>query len=168
MKIEKTKLNGVLLITPPVMAEDFRGTNTEVYHEKEYNNAGIKAHFILDSVSTSRHKVLRGIHGDNRTTKLITCLHGCIYFVVVNRDPSSSHFNEWQSFTLSDKNRLQVLVPPNYGNGHLVMSKSCVFSYKLNAYYDRESQFTLSWNDPSIGIWWPISDPILSERDALL
>ena len=168
MKVEKTKLNGVLLITPPVMAEDFRGTNTETYHYDEYHKAGIKTNFILDSVSTSRHKVLRGIHGDNRTTKLITCLHGCIYFVVVNRDPNSSQFNQWQSFTLSDKNRLQVLVPSNFGNGHLVMSKSCVFSYKLNAYYDRESQFTLSWNDKTVGIWWPINDPILSERDALL
>jgi dTDP-4-dehydrorhamnose 3,5-epimerase len=149
MKVEKTKLNGVLLITPPVIAEDFRGTNTETYHYDEYHKAGIKTNFILDSVSTSRHKVLRGIHGDNRTTKLITCLHGCIYFVVVNRDPNSSQFNQWQSFTLSDKNRLQVLVPPNFGNGHLVMSKSCVFSYKLNASF-------------------LINDPILSERDALL
>jgi dTDP-4-dehydrorhamnose 3,5-epimerase len=168
MKVEKTKLNGVLLITPPVMAEDFRGTNTETYHYDEYRKAGIKTNFILDSISTSRHKVLRGIHGDKVTTKLITCLRGSIYFVVVNRDPSSTHFNEWQSFTLSDKNRLQVLVPPNYGNAHLVMSKDCVFSYKLDVYYNRENQFTVSWNDPSIGIWWPINDPILSERDALL
>jgi len=59
-------------------------------------------------------------------------------------------------------------VPPNYGNAHLVMSKDCVFSYKLDVYYNRENQFTVSWNDPSIGIWWPIDDPILSERDALL
>jgi len=168
MKIEKTKLNGVLLITPPVMAEDFRGTNTEVYHEDQYSKAGIKAHFILDSVSTSRHKVLRGIHGDNRTTKLITCLYGCIYFFVLNRDPSSTHFNELQSFTLSDRNRQQVLVPPNYGNGHLVMSDHCVFSYKLDAYYDRASQFTIRWDDSGHNIWWPVKDPILSERDALL
>ena len=168
MKIEKTKLPGVLLITPPVMAEDFRGTNTEVYHYDEYRKNGIKQNFILDSISTSRHKVLRGIHGDNRTTKLITCLHGSIYLAVVNRDPTSTYFNQWQAFSLSDRNRLQVLIPPHYGNGHLVMSKNCVFSYKLDAYYDRASQFTLSWNDPSMGIWWPINDPILSERDALL
>ena len=165
MKVEKTKLDGVLLVTPPVMAEDFRGTNTEIYHYDEYRKAGIETNFILDSVSTSRHKVLRGIHGDNRTTKLISCLHGCIYFVVLNREPGSPQFNQWQSFTLSDKNRLQVLVPPNYGNAHLVMSEHCVFHYKLDAYYDRESQFTLKWNDPSYNIWWPISTPILSERD---
>lgn len=168
MRVEETKLDGVLLITPPVMAEDFRGTNTETYHYDEYRKAGIKTNFILDSVSTSRHNVLRGIHGDNRTTKLITCLHGCIYFVVLNRDPKSSQFNQWQSFTLSDKNRLQVLVPPNYGNAHLVMSDYCVFHYKLDAYYDRSSQFTIRWNDPEHDIWWPVKEPILSERDSLI
>jgi dTDP-4-dehydrorhamnose 3,5-epimerase len=168
MKIEKTKLPGVLLITPPVLAEDFRGTNTEVYHQDEYEKSGIKTKFILDSVSTSRRHVLRGIHGDNRTTKLITCLYGCIYFVVLNRDPSSSYFNNWQSFTLSDRNRQQVLVPPNYGNGHLVMSDHCVFSYKLNSYYDRASQFTIRWDDPGHDIWWPVKEPILSERDSII
>ena len=168
MKVEKTKLDGVLLITPPVMAEDFRGTNTEIYNDQLYREAGIEKNWILDSVSTSRKNVLRGIHGDNRTTKLISCLYGSFYFVVLNRDHNSPQFGEWQSFTLSDKNRQQVLVPPNFGNAHLVMSDHCVFHYKLDAYYDRSSQFTIRWDDSGHNIWWPVKDPILSERDALL
>lgn len=167
MKVEKTNLDGVLLITPPVMTEDFRGTNTEVYNKKIYNENGVKQDFILDSVSTSQRNVLRGIHGDDRTTKLITILHGSAYFVVLNLVPGHEQYGQWQSFTLSDKNRQQVLVPPNYGNAHLVMSDHVVFSYKLTHYYDRQSQFTVRWNDPRFDIWWPTNNLILSERDSM-
>jgi dTDP-4-dehydrorhamnose 3,5-epimerase len=167
MKVEKTKLDGVLLITPPVMAEDFRGTNTEIYNDKIYRDYGIENNFILDSVSTSRKNVLRGIHGDSFTTKLISCLYGSFYFVVLNNDIDSPQFGEWESFTLSDKNRQQVLVPPKFGNAHLVMSDYCVFHYKLDAYYDRASQFTIRWDSSGHNIWWPIKNPILSERDSL-
>lgn len=167
MKVEKTKLDGVLLITPPVMSEDFRGTNTEVYNEELYKQNGIKHNFVLDSVSTSRKHVLRGLHGDHCTTKLITILYGSAYFVVLNLVPDHPQYGQWESFTLSDRNRQQVLVPPNYGNGHLVMSDHVVFSYKLTHYYDRSTQFTISWNDPRFKIWWPIQHPILSERDSI-
>lgn len=166
MKVQNTELSGVLLITPPVMHEDFRGTNTEVYNDAIYRKNGIKHDWVLDSVSTSRRHVLRGLHGDDHTTKLISCLYGSFYFVVVNNDPTHPQYRQWESFTLSDKNRLQVLVPPKFGNGHLVMSENVVFSYKLDAYYDRNSQFTIKWNDPDYNIWWPIKRPILSERDS--
>jgi dTDP-4-dehydrorhamnose 3,5-epimerase len=168
MNIQKTNLDGVLLITPPVVHEDFRGTNTEIYNKECYRDLSAYGHnpdFVLESVSTSRQHVLRGIHGDAHTTKLISCLYGSFYFVVVNNDPFHPQYRQWQSFTLSDKNRQQILVPPKYGNGHLVMSDYVVFHYKLDAYYDRASQFTIRWNDPNFNIWWPISRPILSERD---
>ena len=168
MKIEKTDLDGVLLITPPVMHEDFRGTNTEIYNNKIYRESGINNNFILDSVSTSRKHVLRGLHGDGHTTKIISCLHGSFYYIIVNNDPESPQYKKWISLTLSSQNRLQVLIPPKFGNGHLVMSNHVVFHYKLDAYYDRTSQFTISWNDPSYELWWPIKNPILSERDSLL
>ena len=168
MKIEKTDIDGVLLITPPVMHEDFRGTNTEIYNNKIYRESGINNNFILDSVSTSRKHVLRGLHGDGHTTKIISCLHGSFYYIIVNNDPESPQYKKWISLTLSSQNRLQVLIPPKFGNGHLVMSNHVVFHYKLDAYYDRTSQFTISWNDPSYEFWWPIKNPILSERDSLL
>jgi len=109
--------------------------------------------------------VLRGIHGDDKTWKLISCLYGSFYFVVVNNDPTSPQYRQWASFTLSDTNRLQVLVPPKFGNGHLVMSERAIFHYKQTTEYNRSGQFTLVWNDPSLKLWWPIQNPIVSERD---
>ena len=162
MIIEDTDLDGVKLIKPTVH-EDYRGTNFESYNASEYYK--IPNQFVVDSISTSRKHVLRGIHGDHRTTKLISCLYGTIYFVVLDCRSGSKTFHQWQAFTLSDRNKHQVLVPPGFGNAHLVMSDECVFSYKLDQYYERSSQFTLRWNDDQFNIYWPIKHPILSERD---
>jgi dTDP-4-dehydrorhamnose 3,5-epimerase len=162
MIIEDTELEGVKLIKPNVH-EDYRGTNFESYNASDYYQ--IPNQFVVDSISTSRKHVLRGIHGDHRTTKLISCLYGTIYFVVLDCRSGSKTFHQWQAFTLSDRNKHQVLVPPGFGNAHLVMSDECVFSYKLDQYYERSSQFTLRWNDDQFNIYWPIKHPILSERD---
>jgi dTDP-4-dehydrorhamnose 3,5-epimerase len=75
-------------------------------------------------------------------------------------------YRQWQGFTLSDNNRLQVLISPRFGNGHVVLSDLAVFHYKQSSYYDRASQFTLRWNDPALGFWWPVRDPIVSRRDS--
>jgi len=165
MKVENTPLDGVKLIKPDFY-EDYRGTNFEAYNEVKYRDEMPFAPFVVDSISTSRKHTLRGIHGDDRTTKLISCLYGTIYYIIINRDPESKQYNHWFSITLSDRNKHQVLIPPKFGNGHLVMSEEAVFSYKLNAYYDRASQFTIKWNDPMHNFFWPIKNPILSERDA--
>ena len=130
-----------------------------------YRKAGIDATFVQDDISTSGRHVLRGVHGDTATWKLISCLHGQFYLVVVNWDPDSPQCGAWEGFTLSDRNRLQVLVPPRFGNGHLVLSESAIFHYKQSTYYDRAAQFTIPWNDPAVGIWWPVRDPIVSRRD---
>ena len=164
MKILDTALEGVRLIQPDVY-EDFRGTNFESYNDTKYRDE-ISYPFVVDSISTSRKHVLRGIHGDYRTTKLISCLYGTIFFVVIDWRPDSDTYGDYVTVTLSDCNKQQVLVPPGCGNAHLVMSDECVFSYKLDQYYDRESQFTLKWNDDRFNIPWPIKNPILSERDA--
>lgn len=166
LKVEKTKLDGVLLITPPTVFEDFRGTYVETYNEQLYKEAGIEIHFIQDDISVSKRNVLRGIHGDDVTWKLVSCLHGEFYLVVVNWDKTSFQFKQWESFTLSDKNHLQVLIPANFGNGHVVLSETAIFHYKQNTYYDRSRQFTIMWNDPELGIKWPVDNPILSERDS--
>jgi len=166
MKVTETELDGVLLIDPPTNFQDFRGSYVETYNERLYREHGIAQTFIQDDISTSRYNVLRGIHGDAVTTKLVSCLHGAFYLVVVNNDPKSSQFKKWQSFHLSDDNRQQVLIPPNFGNGHLVLSETAIFHYKQTTEYDREGQFTIIWNDPSYNIWWPCSDPILSQRDS--
>ncbi|KAF0110732.1 MAG: dTDP-4-dehydrorhamnose 3 5-epimerase [Rhodospirillaceae bacterium] len=165
MEVRQTDLDGVRLITPPTIFEDFRGQYVETYNRVLYHEAGITVDFIQDDISLSTHKVLRGIHGDDRTWKLVSCLHGAFYLVVVNNDPQSPHYRRWTSFTLSDRNRQQVLIPPKFGNGHVVLSESCLFHYKQSTAYDRASQFTILWNDPDYKFWWPITDPILSQRD---
>jgi dTDP-4-dehydrorhamnose 3,5-epimerase len=166
MDIKRSELDGVLVITPPTVFEDFRGTYVETYNERLYTAAGIDVRFVQDDISTSTRGVLRGIHGDERTWKLISCLHGTFYLVVLNYDRSSPQFGRWQGFTLSDRNRLQVLVPPKFGNGHLVLTEDAIFSYKQNTEYDRSTQFTVAWNDPQFQIYWPLRDPVLSARDA--
>ena len=165
MKVDKTKLDGVLLIEPPTIFEDFRGHYIELYNEPAYKAAGIDRDFIQDDISVSRRHVLRGIHGDSKTTKLVSCVQGAFYLVVVNNISGSPQYRQWDAFTLSDDNRKQVLIPPGFGNGHLVLTEVAIFHYKQTMLYDRAAQFTLLWNDPALGIWWPIENPILSRRD---
>ena len=167
MEISKTNLDGVLLIRPPTIFEDFRGTYVEIYDEKLYAEAGIKVKFVQDDISVSSRHVLRGIHGDQETWKLISCLYGKFYLVVVNNDPESDQYGQWQSFVLSDCNRNQVLIPPKFGNGHLVISDQAIFHYKQDTYYNPKGQFTILWNDPKFDIWWPVKNPILSMRDEI-
>lgn len=165
IEVRDAKLAGVKLIRPGTIFEDHRGSYVETYHREAYRAAGIDVEFVQDDISTSTRNVLRGIHGDAGTWKLISCLHGKFYLVVVNWDPSSPQYRRWEGFTLSDRNRLQVLVPPRFGNGHVVLSDEAIFHYKQSTYYDRAGQFTILWDDPDLGIWWPIENPILSRRD---
>jgi len=167
IQVENTKLNGVKLIKPSVF-EDFRGWYVETYNELTYGEQGIDMYFVQDDISISSRHVLRGIHGDAETWKLISCMAGKFYLVVVNCDPASPQFKEWQGFTLSEQNREQVLIPPKHGNGHVVLSESAIFHYKQTSYYNPQGQFTYKWNDPELDIWWPIKNPIISRRDEFL
>lgn len=164
ISVEKTKLDGVLLIKPEAF-EDFRGHYIETYNEEMYKSQGINVDFVQDDISVSDKNVLRGLHGDEETWKLISCLYGRFYFVVVNCDKQAKDFGKWQSFVLSDQNHYQVLVPPKHGNGHLALSEKIIFHYKQSAYYNPKGQFSYKWNNPEFKIWWPIKDPILSMRD---
>ena len=164
IEVLDSSLNGVKIIKPSVF-EDFRGQYIETFNKEDYEKAGIDIDFIQDDISVSHHKVLRGIHGDSETWKLVSCHFGSFYLVVLNNDPESDQYLKWDSFTLSDKNRLQVLIPPKFGNGHLVLSEMAIFHYKQSTYYNQKGQFTYVWNDPKVNIRWPINDPILSLRD---
>ncbi len=166
MEISEAKLDGVLMIRPDIF-EDHRGEYVETYNELLYNKNGINIKFVQDDISVSVRHVLRGIHGDSETWKLISCLSGKFYLVVVNCNQESKDFGKWQSFVLSDKNRLQVLIPPRHGNGHLILSDSAIFHYKQSSYYDPSRQFTYKWDDPALNIWWPVKHPVLSMRDEV-
>lgn len=124
--------------------------------------------FKHDKFSLSKKHVLRGLHGDSKTWKLVSCPYGEFLLVVVNCIKKSKNYLKYKSWKLSHKNGIQILIPPNFANGHLCLSNKCLFHYKLSykgSYLDTDKQFSLRWNDPKIKIKWPIKKPILSNRD---
>ena len=131
-------------------------------------NNQVKLDFIHDKFSLSKKNVLRGLHGDSKTWKLISCPYGKFFLVVVNCVKSSKNYLKWKSWILSRENGIQILIPPNYANGHFCISEKCLFHYKLSykgKYQDVNKQFSLRWNDPKLNIKWPVNIPILSKRD---
>ena len=146
---------------------DYRGELWTLWKENEYPQLDLK--FNHDKISTSRKHVLRGIHGDYKSWKMVECLYGELYFVVVDNRPNSEFYKKWDWMMLSDKKRQAVLIPPGFGNGFLVMSDFSIFHYKwsyVGEYPDVNEQFTIKWNDPEINIHWGISNPILQKRDS--
>ena len=155
-------INGVIVKQPDVFT-DYRGDYWTTWEKEEWD-----MEFNHDKVSTSGYGVLRGIHGDTKSWKLVTCLKGSLYFVLVDNRKDSKTYLQHQSMILDDKRRKMVLIPPGVGNGFLVLSEDSVFNYKWaykGEYPDVEDQFTIKWNDPMIGVHWPIDNPILSKRD---
>ena len=163
--VTKTELNDVILIKPSIF-EDHRGMYVETFNEVDYKQNNINIKFVRDDVSTSSKNVLRGLHYDNKTWKLIHCMYGKIFFVVADMRKDSDHYLKWQSFILTSDNRHQVLVPPGFANGHYVLSDHCIFHYKMSEYYDPENEKGVKWNDPKLGIFWPADHPMLSEKDS--
>jgi len=173
-------LKDVLIITPEVF-EDRRGKYIETFNQGAGQDTplGSWGKFVQDDISISHHNVLRGIHGDSHTWKLVSCLSGLIYLVVVCNDPDSPDYRKVECGFLRGPDEIlygpdgeeymhvQVLIPPKYGNGHLVLSDSAIFHYKQSTYYNEYPQFTIPWNDPELKIDWPSDggEFITSERD---
>jgi len=114
---------------------------------------------------------LRGIHGDHKSWKFVSCVSGYIFQVAVDMRKNSETFLEWEAFNLGGSNREMILLPPGVGNAFYVTSDNATYHYKLaydGDYADVDDQFTVAWNDPRINIVWPTTDPILSERDRRL
>lgn len=164
MQIKNTKLEKVKIIVPETF-EDHRGEYVETYNKELYISNGVDIEFVQDDYSWSTKHVLRGLHGDEKTWKLVSCPFGKYYLVVIDLDESSSTYGKWESFVVSDNNKHQVLIPPNHANGHLILSEKAIFNYKQSEYYSSKGQFTVKYDDPKYGIWWPIKKPILSRRD---
>lgn len=172
MNIIRTSMKHVLLFTHDCF-EDHRGTYEEIYSKTKYSDAisaeiGQNLEFVEDDIAVSTKHVLRGLHGDDRTWKLVTCLKGKYWINVLNYDQDSPDFGKWESFVLSSTNHKQLLVPPKHGHGYVVMSDEAVFHYKQTCEYrGMKEQFTVKYNDPRFNMWWPIKNPILSVRDEL-
>ena len=144
--------------------KDHRG----LYWSSWNKNLIKKMEFNHDKFSLSKKNVLRGLHGDKKTWKLISCPYGKFLLISVNCIKNSKDYLKWKSWILSHENGVQILIPPSHANGHLCLSKKCLFHYKLNykgSYVDAKNQFSLRWNDPKLNIKWKIKKPILSKRD---
>ena len=133
MLIEKTKIDDCIILKPDIYY-DYRGEYIETYNKNIYKTICEKE-FVVDDISVSRRNVLRGLHGDFKTWKLIQCLYGAILQVVVDWRKNSSTYKQHLTFSINDKNRWQVLIPAGCLNGHLCLSKQCIFSYKQTQYY---------------------------------
>lgn len=168
-KIEKSDvIEGVYIFTPSY-GKDFRGIIYTSFYKENFQNYLPKGLFFKhDKFSSSKKDVLRGIHGDTKSWKLITCVFGEIYQVVVDCRKESPTYKKWEAFTINSEEPKLILLPPNMGNSFFVNSETAIYHYKLaydGEYLDAEDQFSIKWNDPSIGIKWPIESPILSGRD---
>jgi dTDP-4-dehydrorhamnose 3,5-epimerase len=167
MRLTEMRLPGVLLLEPRVF-RDGRGFFVETWNRERYAAAGLEVSFVQDNVSSSRRGVLRGLHFQNPTPqgKLVSVLHGAVFDVAVDLRVGSPTFAGWLGVDLSADNLRQLYIPEGFAHGFLVTSDTAVFSYKCTAPYAPEYERSVRWDDPKIGIEWPIDSPILSPKDA--
>lgn len=167
MKVRETPLPGVLMVEPEVFG-DGRGLFFETYRAQRYAEAGIPASFVQDNVSLSERGVLRGLHlqNPNPQGKLIYVLEGEVFDVAVDVRVGSPTFARWTGTVLSGENKLQLYIPEGFAHGFCVLSETALFAYKCTDVYTPASELSIIWNDPAIGIEWPVDGPLLSPRDA--
>ncbi|XEC95266.1 dTDP-4-dehydrorhamnose 3,5-epimerase [Paenibacillus tarimensis] len=169
MKVIETLFRDVKLIEPAVFG-DHRGFFMESYNEKTFHENGIKHLFIQENHSLSGEAgVLRGLHyqlNPQAQTKLVRCTSGALYDVVLDIRQGSPTYGKWQGFILSAANKRQLLVPQGFAHGFCTLVPNSEIQYKVDALYSPENDRGIAWNDPTLGIDWPTSAPILSEKDA--
>ena len=168
MEAFDTELPGVMILEPKVFG-DARGFFLETWNQERYREAGIPAGFVQDNLSFSGKGTLRGLHFQNPNAqgKLVQVLQGEVYDVAVDIRQGSPTFGKWVGVTLSAENRRQVFIPAGFAHGFCVISDNALFSYKCTDIYNPKAEVTIIWNDPDIGIDWPVTEPELSEKDRL-
>ena len=169
MKFEQTTLPGIVRIVPTVH-EDSRGFFMETWQERDFAEGGINAEFVQENFSHSCKGTLRGLHYqiERPQGRLVRVVQGAVFDVSVDLRRSSPHFGQWVGEILSAENRHQLWVPPGFGHGFLVLSETAGFQYNCTDYYAPESDRSIRWDDPDIGIDWPLRDGeglILSDKD---
>lgn len=167
MEVIKTQLPEVLLIRPKVFG-DGRGFFCETFSEARYREAGITLPFVQDNLSFSKRGTLRGLHlqHPNAQGKLVMVAQGEVLDVAVDVRVGSPTFGEWASAKLSGETLEQLWVPPGFAHGFCVLSDQALFSYKCTDFYSKEDELSVLWNDPEIGVEWPVDAPVLSDKDA--
>lgn len=166
MKVEKCKLGGVLLVTPQVFGDD-RGFFMETYNQQKFADLGLPTTFVQDNHSKSSKGVLRGLHYQSPMWqgKLVRVVQGEIFDVAVDIRAGSPTFGEWVGFTLNDENKQQLYVPEGFAHGFVVTSDTAEVVYKCTNLYEPAQEGSVLWNDPDIGIEWPVDEPLLSQKD---
>lgn len=167
MKFIPTDLPGVVLIEPDVY-RDSRGFFIETYHRSKYAEAGIRGPLVQDNHSYSLHATLRGLHAQGRRPqgKLVRAVEGEMFDVAVDIRRGSPTFGKWVGFVLSGENFRQLWIPEGFAHGFCVLSDRVHALYKCTDFYDPGHEIGIAWNDPEIGITWPIEKPVLSAKDA--
>jgi dTDP-4-dehydrorhamnose 3,5-epimerase len=169
MEIIQTSIPEVIVLAPPVFT-DSRGYFLETYQQKKYAELGISQPFVQDNQSYSTKNVLRGLHFQLRYPqgKLVRVTQGTVFDVAIDIRRNSPTFGKWHGEILSADNRKQMYIPENFAHGFCVLSDSAEFLYKCTDFYVPGDEAGLIWNDPQLGIKWPIDEPILSSKDAVL
>jgi dTDP-4-dehydrorhamnose 3,5-epimerase len=169
MRIVPASIKEVLIIEPEVF-HDNRGFFMETFHQNRYVDSGIERIFVQDNLSYSKRGTLRGLHYqiNNPQAKLIQVITGEIFDVAVDIRPDSETFGNWTGVHLSGKNERQLYIPEGFAHGFCVLSESVHFLYKCSDFYSAKDEGGIIWSDPDIGIDWPVSDPIVSEKDSQL
>ena len=167
MRVIETKLSGAVIVEPKVFGDE-RGFFMETWHQARYEDAGLPTGFVQDNLSFSTGGVLRGLHFQNpdQQGKLVQVLQGEVFDVAVDIRVGSPTFGEWEGIILSSENKRQFYVPEGFAHGFLVTGDSALFSYKCTAKYNPSAEGFVLWNDPEIGIKWPLgASPVISEKD---
>ncbi|MGB8329908.1 MAG: dTDP-4-dehydrorhamnose 3,5-epimerase [Polyangiales bacterium] len=166
MKVETTTIPGLLIIEPAVHGDE-RGYFMESYSRDRYAQAGVAAEFVQDNLSLSAKGILRGLHlqHPHDQGKLCFVLEGEVFDVAVDVRVGSPTFGEWEGVTLSSDNKRQFYMPPGFAHGFCVVSERAMFYYKCSDFYVARSEIGVAWDDPEIGIEWPIRSPRLSAKD---
>lgn len=169
MIVTETSLPGVKIITPRVFGDD-RGFFLESWNARTFADAGLDVHFVQDNHSRSARSVLRGLHYQlaNPQGKLVRVTTGAVFDVAVDVRRSSTHFGHWVGVELSEANKRMLWVPPGFAHGFVVLTETADFQYKCTTLYDPADERAVRWDDPAIGIDWPLTGamPKLSGKDA--
>lgn len=169
MKIEETSLPGVLIITPKVYTDN-RGAFWETWNHKAFEEAGMPCTWVQDNFSVSKKNVIRGLHYQivQPQGKLIRVAFGAVLDVAVDLRRHSPHFGEHVAVEVSEENGRMLWIPEGFGHGFLVLSERAGFAYKVTDYYNPKGERTIVWNDPELGIEWPVKpeEAVVSEKDA--
>ncbi|MGV3620979.1 MAG: dTDP-4-dehydrorhamnose 3,5-epimerase [Archangium sp.] len=167
MNVDTTSLPGVLLVSPRVFG-DARGFFLETFSAQKYAEQGITGPFVQDNWSRSAKNILRGLHFQHPQGqgKLVSCTRGAVFDVAVDVRLGSPSFGKWYGVELSGENKKQLWIPPGFAHGFCVLSDVADFLYKCTELYAPKYEQSVLWNDPEIGIDWPVKEPLLSAKDA--